>query len=99
MKKKLVTVLLAASMLATMLAGCGSGNGGSGDKKADGSVYMLNFKPETDLAWQDLAETYTEQTGVPVTVVTAADGQYKTQLQSELAKERSTNHFQYRKHC
>lgn len=93
MKKKLVTVLLAASMLATMLAGCGSGNGGSGDKKADGSVYMLNFKPETDLAWQDLAETYTEQTGVPVTVVTAADGQYKTQLQSELAKKEAPTIF------
>lgn len=31
MKKKLVTVLLASSMVATMLAGCGSG---SGDGKA-----------------------------------------------------------------
>lgn len=27
MKKKLVTVLLASSMVATMLAGCGSGSG------------------------------------------------------------------------
>lgn len=29
MKKKLVTVLLASSMVATMLAGCGSGMAGS----------------------------------------------------------------------
>ncbi len=51
-----------------------------------GSVYLLNFKPESDGAWQDLAATYTDQTGVEVMVVTAADGQYKTTLQSELAK-------------
>ena len=90
MKKKLVTVMLASSMIATMLAGCGSDNGSGTEKSAkssDGSVYMLNFKPETDQAWQDLAETYTDQTGVQVTVVTAADGQYKTTLKSELAKK------------
>jgi raffinose/stachyose/melibiose transport system substrate-binding protein len=92
MKKKLVTVLLASSMVATMLAGCGSGSGdgtekGSSAKGGDGSVYMLNFKPETDQAWQDLAEKYTDETGVKVTVVTAADGQYKTTLKSELAKK------------
>ena len=48
---------------------------------------MLNFKPETDQAWQDLAEKYKDETGVQVTVVTAADGQYKTTLKSELAKK------------
>ena len=37
---------------------------------ASGSVYYLNFKPESDAAWQEIAKTYTEQTGVPVTVVT-----------------------------
>ena len=42
----------------------------------------LNFKPETDETWQDLAQTYTDQTGVDVRVVTAADGQYDTTLQS-----------------
>lgn len=98
MKKKLVTVLLASSMVATMLAGCGSGSGdgtekGSSAKGGDGSVYMLNFKPETDQAWQDLAEKYTDETGVQVTVVTAADGQYKTTLKSELAKKEAPTIF------
>ena len=41
---------------------------------AAGSVYYLNFKPEADEAWQKIAATYTEQTGVPVKVVTAASG-------------------------
>ena len=98
MKKKLVTVLLASSMVATMLAGCGSGSGdgtekGSSAKGGDGSVYMLNFKPETDQAWQDLAEKYKDETGVQVTVVTAADGQYKTTLKSELAKKEAPTIF------
>ena len=41
MKKKLVTVLLASSMVATMLAGCGSGSGDGTEKgsSAKGGVY------------------------------------------------------------
>ncbi|MCR5320494.1 MAG: ABC transporter substrate-binding protein [Lachnospiraceae bacterium] len=58
-----------------------------------GKVYLLNFKPETDEAWQELAATYTEQTGVPVTVLTAADGQYSTTLQSEMAKSEAPTIF------
>lgn len=30
---------------------------------ADGSVYYLNFKPEQDAQWQELAKLYTDQTG------------------------------------
>ncbi len=57
---------------------------------AGGSVDYLNFKPEQDQAWQDLAATYTEQTGVPVTVITAADGTYEQTLKSEIAKTESS---------
>ena len=92
MKKKLVTMLLATTMVASMFAGCGS-DGGSKNSSDSGSVYMLNFKPETDQAWQDLAKEYSDEKGVDVTVVTAADGQYKTQLQSELAKKEAPTIF------
>ncbi len=51
-----------------------------------GSVYYLNFKPEADQAWQDLAATYTEQTGVEVKVVTAASGTYSDTLTAEMGK-------------
>mgnify|MGYP001700212953 CR=1 FL=1 len=61
---------------------------------AGGSVYYLNFKPEQDQAWQDLAATYTEQTGVPVTVITAADGTYEQTLKSEIAKAEAPTLFQ-----
>ena len=62
--------------------------------KADGKVYYLNFKPEQDQAWQDLAKVYTEETGVPVTVVTAASGQYETTLMSEMEKSEAPTLFQ-----
>ena len=61
---------------------------------AAGSVYYLNFKPEQDAQWQELAAYYTEQTGVPVKVVTAASGEYETYLTSEMAKEDAPTLFQ-----
>lgn len=61
---------------------------------ADASVYYLNFKPEQDAQWQDLAKIYTEKTGVPVTVVTAASGEYETTLMSEIEKADAPTLFQ-----
>lgn len=61
---------------------------------ATGSVYYLNFKPESDASWQEIAKTYTEQTGVPVKVVTAASGQYDTTLTAELDKDAAPTMFQ-----
>ena len=65
--KKLLALVLALALCLTLVAGAASA-------EATGKVYYLNFKPEADAAWQALAKTYTEQTGVPVTVVTAASG-------------------------
>ena len=73
-----------------------SADDAEGEKKAssgEGTVYMLNFKPETDEAWQKLASDYEDETGVEVTVLTAADGQYNTTLQSEMAKESAPTIF------
>lgn len=60
----------------------------------DGKVYYLNFKPEQDAQWQELAKLYTEETGVPVTVLTAASGNYETTLKSEMAKTDAPTLFQ-----
>ena len=60
----------------------------------EGKVYYLNFKPEQDEDWQNLAKEYTEETGTEVTVVTAASGQYETTLQSEMAKSDAPTLFQ-----
>ena len=60
----------------------------------DGAVYYLNFKPEQDQQWQDLAKAYTDETGVPVTVVTAASGTHESTLKSEMANTEAPTLFQ-----
>ena len=61
---------------------------------AEGAVYYLNFKPEQDEAWQKLAASYTAQTGVPVTVLTAASGSYEETLMAEMGKTEMPTLFQ-----
>ena len=84
--KKVIAMLLVLVMVACLFAGC------SGSSK--GKVYYLNFKPESDAAWQDLAKTYTEKTGVEVTVVTAAEGTYSDTLIAEMGKSEAPTLFQ-----
>jgi len=52
----------------------------------EGSVYWLNFKPESDEALQEIAKLYTDKTGVKVKVVTAASGTYSQTLTAEMEK-------------
>lgn len=59
-----------------------------------GTVYYLNFKPEVDEAWQDIAAAYTAATGVEVKVVTAASGTYEEVLRTEIAQENPVTLFQ-----
>ena len=107
--KKLLSLGIAGTMAVALLAGCSSSGSSSsaaspGDTAtseasaasttAAGKVYYLNFKPEQDEQWQALAKVYTEQTGVPVTVVTAASGEYETTLMSEMAKSDAPTLFQ-----
>lgn len=61
---------------------------------AGGSVYYLNFKPEQSRQWNALAEAYTRETGVPVTVVTAASGTYEDALRAEMEKNEPPTLFQ-----
>ena len=89
--KKLIAMLLALCMVLCLFAGC-KGDEESSDAK--GSVYFLNFKPEADAAWQALAKTYTEKTGVNVKVVTAASGEYSSTLTAEMAKSDAPTIFQ-----
>ena len=83
--KKTIAMLLALVMVFALCA-CGGSSAPAATQApaaeapaaeapaAEGSVYWLNFKPESDQALQELAAMYTEETGVPVKVVTAASG-------------------------
>lgn len=92
-KKKILALGLITAMTMSLLAGCG-GTDGKETSDNKGSVYYLNFKPEADAQWQELAQIYEEETGVEVTVVTAASGQYETTLKSEMGKSEAPTLFQ-----
>ena len=91
--KKFMAFMLATVMVIASLTACGGGGGG-GEEAGSGSVYYLNFKPEQDEAWQNLAKQYTKETGVPVSVVTAASGEYETTLTAEMGKSSAPTLFQ-----
>ncbi len=55
-------------------------------KNSGGSVYWMNMKPESDEVLQQVAKMYTDETGVPVKVVTAASGTYGQQMKAEMDK-------------
>ena len=88
--KKLLSLLLAVAMVLSLAVCAGT----TAKAEAEGSVYYLNFKPEQDEAWQNLAKVYTETTGVPVTVLTAASGTYEQTLMAEMGKSEAPTLFQ-----
>ena len=83
--KKLIALLLVLVMVVGLFAGCG--------KKDEPSVYWLNFKPESDEALKEIAQMYTEETGIPVEIVTAASGTYNETLTAEMDKENAPTMF------
>ena len=91
MMKKMLALVLAACLCLALLAGCGSNNtpaasGSTSGTEAAGRVFWLNFKPESDEVLQTIAQMYTEKTGVPVTVQTAASGTYNETLTAAMDK-------------
>lgn len=88
--KKTLAILLALVLCLGAFAACG---GGAPKEEDKGSVYWLNFKPESDEALQNVAKMYTEATGVPVTVVTAASGTYNETLTAEMDKTEAPTLF------
>ncbi len=88
MKKSRIGIGVLVLLLIVTAVGCGK------SQKEKGSVYYLNFKPEVADVWEEIAETYTAETGVEVRVITAASGTYEQVLQSEIAKREAPTLFQ-----
>lgn len=89
--KSAIAIAAVAAMSVGAFAGCGSSSSSDNGK---GKVYYLNFKPEAADQWKALAKEYTKETGVQVTVATAASGTYEQQLKSEMAKSNAPTLFQ-----
>ncbi len=90
MKKisKILAVVGASVTSLMLLASCG------GAKKGNVTVRYLNFKPESASIYQELAETYTQQTGVKVIVETAANNSYEQTLMAKMATKEAPTLFQ-----
>ena len=84
MKKFTSLILALALVLSLAFVACA---------EETGSIYYLNFKPEVAEAWEALAAAYTAETGVPMTVITAASGTYEDTLKSEIAKTEAPTLF------
>lgn len=91
--KKVLALTMVATMAVGAFVGCGSKGEGKSAKSDSGKVYYLNFKPEADEAWQALAKEYTKETGVNVTVVTAASNKYEETLMTEMSKSEAPTLF------
>lgn len=86
--KKFIALFISLCFILLCFSGCGK-------KSAEnGRVYYLNFKPEQDAAWQQLAKTYQEKTGVQVDVVTASQGKYEETLTAAIDKTNAPTLFQ-----
>ena len=106
MKKRMVRGMFCWLLMAAMLTGCGNRIDDNGTQNGTqretaeqttttgGKIYFLNFKPEQNDQWLALAKMYTQQTGVPFDVQTAASDTYESTLKSEMAKTQAPTLFQ-----
>lgn len=99
--KKLLAMLMALVMVLSFAA-CGEtpeepsdpeAPEEPGETEATGSVYWLNFKPESDEVLKELAAKYTAETGVEVKIETAASGTYNETLTAEMDKSEAPTIF------
>lgn len=89
MMKRIKVGFLCASLIIGMcsVASCGK----TEDK---GSVRYLNFKPEVADVWEEVAQIYTEETGVEVEILNAPSNCNEQTLKSEIAKRNAPTLFQ-----
>ncbi len=90
MRKRFLGLLYGTIIVSFVLSGCGNKN----ETEQAGKVYFLNFKPEVQNQWKEIAEVYKKETGVEVKVQTAASGTYEEVLKSEIAKSDAVTMFQ-----
>ncbi|MDR0992587.1 MAG: ABC transporter substrate-binding protein [Ruminococcus sp.] len=98
--KNILKITAAVLCSAVLFAGCrtkpntAAESGTTAPAASKGSVYFLNFKPESDAVYQSIADLYKNETGVDIKIVTAAAGTYETTLKSEIAKRDAPTIFQ-----
>lgn len=98
MKKKMVSMLMAVTMIATMV-GCGNDEAVTEPKSEEseqevqteesesaftGTIRMLNWKPESADAMKKVEETYKDETGIDIVIDTAPANEYESTLMARM---------------
>ncbi|RIY25831.1 ABC transporter substrate-binding protein, partial [Bifidobacteriaceae bacterium WP022] len=86
--KSIIALVVCAVLAACAFTAFGFSKsfGANTDRSANGKVIFFNFKPEATAAWQEVAEKYTKQTGVTVSINTPTGGQYEKGLKTAVEK-------------
>lgn len=79
-------LILLISLILASLAGYGLYKQFSGDSDSKAYVYYVNFKPESDSVLKEVAELYTKETGIEVTILSPESGSYGDVLEKEFKK-------------
>ena len=92
--KKIISLFLAASMLAMLFTGCGKEKKPTTSDTSVNSIRFLNFKPEVATVYEKIAEAYKEETGKTLIVETAASGNYEQTLAAKMGTKEAPVLFQ-----
>lgn len=96
--KKIISILLATTVIILMFTGCKKNNAPSnpmdmtGEKKT--TIRFLNFKPEVATVYDEIAKVYKAETGVNLVVETAASGTYEQTLTAKMGTKEAPTLFQ-----
>ena len=85
--KKYSKLFIVFFLCSIILTGCNT-------SKEEAKVYYLNFKPEVADVWEEIAELYTQETGVEVKILTAPSNGNAQALKAEIAKRDAPTIFQ-----
>ena len=85
MKKKIVSMLLVAAMVASMAVGCGSKNdSGSSDTKSDKGESITFMAPDWAIPSDDQLDEFTKETGIEVEVSEVGWDDIREKMQTEM---------------
>lgn len=92
--KKIISLLLAASMLSLLFAGCGKDKTPNKTDTSANTIRFLNFKPEVAPVYERIAAAYKKETGRTLIVETAASGNYEQTLAAKMGTKEAPVLFQ-----
>ncbi len=95
--RKFISMLLAISLFSTVFTACKreeQENPSEQNNEKTATVRFLNFKPEVADVYDDIAESYKEETGNNLVVETAASGNYEQTLTAKMGTKEAPTLFQ-----